>query len=202
VRRRDEQQKVRLRSGDEVLLRPIRRSDKPRLRDGFERLSAESRYLRFFSAPSKLRAGELRYLTEVDHHAHEALLAVEPWSDQAVGVARFVRSTNDPTVAEVAVVVADDWQGRGLGTALVRHLVARARDEGIERFSAFVLAHNHSMLQLLHAIGDAQVTGRGGGAIELLVELGAEGIPDTLEHTVRAAAQGDVKLAPRHPAGQ
>ena len=61
---------------------------------------------------------ELSYLTEVDHHDHEALVAVDPETNEGVGVARFVRSAEDPAVAELAVAVADDWQGQGVGSLL------------------------------------------------------------------------------------
>jgi len=142
----------------------------------------------------------VRYLTEVDHHTHEALVAVDPRSSDGLGVARFIRSPDDPAVAEIAVAVIDDWQGRGLGTALLDGLTARAREEGVERFSAVVLAENRPMLDLLDGLGDVEVTGRDGGVVELLMDLPHEGVPDALRHTVRGAARGDVHLAAGHPA--
>jgi RimJ/RimL family protein N-acetyltransferase len=191
---------VTLRSGDRLLVRPIGPDDKQKLLDAFERLSPESRYRRFFSATPKLRAGQVRYLTEVDHHTHEALVAVDPRSNEGLGVARFIRSPDDPAVAEIAVAVIDDWHGRGLGTALLHGLTARAREEGVERFSAMVLAENEPMLDLLRRLGDVEVTGRDHGVIELLMDLPHEGMPDALRDTVRGAARGDVHLAARHPA--
>jgi GNAT superfamily N-acetyltransferase len=191
---------VTLRSGDRVLVRPIRPDDKRTLLNAYERLSPESRYSRFFSAAPKLRAGQVRYLTEVDHHTHEALVAVDPRSNEGLGVARFVRSPDYPAVAEIAVAVIDDWQGRGLGTALLDGLTARAREEGVERFSAVVLAENRPMLDLLEGLGDVEVTGRDRGVVELLMDLPHEGMPDALRHTVRGAARGDVHLAAGHPA--
>ena len=158
-------------SGDEVLIRPIRPDDKARLLDAFERLSPESRYRRFLFPIRRLPAAQLRYLTEVDHHAHEALQGVDPLTDEGVGVARFVRSPGDPTVAEVAVTVVDDWQGRGLGTALLHDLAARAREEGIERFSGSVLAENEPMIELLRGLGDVRTTGCDHGVVELLIDL-------------------------------
>jgi GNAT superfamily N-acetyltransferase len=191
---------VTLRSGDRVLVRPIRPDDKQKLLDAFARLSPESRYRRFFSAAPGLQAGQVRYLTEVDHHAHEALVAVDPGSDEGLGVARFIRSPDDPAVAEIAVAVVDSWHGRGLGTALLKDLTARAREEGVQRFSAMVLATNEPMLDLLRRLGDVQVTGRDGGVVELLMDLPSEGMPDALGHTVRGAARGEVHLDARHPA--
>jgi GNAT superfamily N-acetyltransferase len=187
-----------LRSGDEVLVRPIGPDDKGRLVDAFERSSPESRYRRFFSPTPRLSAAQLRYLTEIDHHGHEALQAVDPQTEQGLGVARFVRSPDDPTVAEVAVAVVDDWQGRGLASALLQDLAARAREEGIARFSASVLAENDPIMKLFRGFGDVHVTSRDQGVVELLMDLPEEGIPETLAHTVRAVAQGDIQHQTRH----
>jgi GNAT superfamily N-acetyltransferase len=109
---------VTLRDGAKVKLRPIAPEDKPLLAASFERLSEESRYRRFFTPKSELSAAELDYLVDVDHSDHEAIIAIEPSSGEVLGVARYVRSKADAEVAEVAVTVADDWQGRGLGRAL------------------------------------------------------------------------------------
>ena len=156
-------QETTLRSGDRVLIRPIRPSDKNRLLEGFHRMSPESRYRRFFSPVNELGAGQLRYLTEVDHHTHEALAALDATGGEPLGVARFIRTKDDPRVAEVAVAVVDDWQGRGLGTELLRELAARAREEGVEHFSAFVLQQNRPMIELLEELGDVHVVSREAG---------------------------------------
>src|SRR5581483_8378240 len=94
-------------------------SDAPVLAEGFARLSAESRRLRFLTAKPTLSPSELRYLTEVDGHDHEALGAVDPVSHRGVAVARFVRDDQEPTRAEAAITVADDWQRRGVGKLLL-----------------------------------------------------------------------------------
>ena len=181
----------RLRSGDEVLVRPIAPDDKQRLVGAFERSSPESRYRRFFSPTSGLSAAQLRYLTEIDHHRHEALQAIDAETNEGIGVARFVRSADDPTVAEVAVAVVDEWQGRGVASTLLHDLAARAREEGIERFSASVLANNDPIMKLFRSFGDVQVTGHDHGVTELLIDLPNEGVPDALAQTVRAVARGD-----------
>jgi RimJ/RimL family protein N-acetyltransferase len=184
---------VILRSGNRALVRPIRPDDKQRLLAAFDRLGPESRYRRFFSSLPRLTTRQLQYLTEIDHHAHEALVAIDPRTDDALGVARFVRSRDDPTVAEVAVAVVDDWQGRGLGTALLYELTSRAREEGIEHFCASVLAHNRVMLHVLDELGDAHVTGREHGVVDLVMRLPPAGLPESLRHTVRAAAREEVE---------
>lgn len=190
---------VTLRSGDRVRVRPIRATDKQRLTDAFERMRPESRYRRFFSLVPRLGPRELRFLTEVDHHDHEALVALDPRTNEALGVARFVGSGDDPVVAEVAVAVVDAWQGRGLGTALLHELAGRARAEGIERFSASVLALNDVMLHVLRALGDVHVTHRGQGVVNLVMDLPDEGIPQPLTHTVRAANRKQLQLNSQHP---
>jgi RimJ/RimL family protein N-acetyltransferase len=188
-----------LRTGDRVLIRPIEPSDKTLLLDGLHRLSPESRYRRFLSPVDELGARQLRYLTEVDHHAHEALVALDPKTGAIVGVARFVCLPADPAVAELGIAVVDDWQGRGLGTELLDELAARAREEGVRRFSAFVLQSNKPMLGLLRDLGDAQVVDRDQGVVELLMDLPAEGGGEAVRHTVRAAARGHVTVEPSRP---
>jgi GNAT superfamily N-acetyltransferase len=182
----------RLNSGDEVLVRPIRPEDKRGLREGIEGLAPQSRYRRFFTTTPALGAAQLRYLTEIDHHEHEALLAIDPQTRNGIAVARFVRSAEDPAVAEVAVAVTDAWQGRGLGTMLLHDLAGRAREEGIRRFSASVLAENETVLEMLRKLGGMHVTGQDHGVVELLMDLPEAGIPATLSHAVRAAARGEV----------
>jgi RimJ/RimL family protein N-acetyltransferase len=125
-----------LRDGSEVLIRQVRRTDVPLLADGFSRLSAKSRQMRFLGPKKELTPAELRYLTDIDHHDHEALGAVDHADGRGVGVARYVRSADDPQAADIPVTVVDEWQGRGLGTELVARLSDRARAEGIRRFTA------------------------------------------------------------------
>jgi GNAT superfamily N-acetyltransferase len=191
---------VVLRSGQQVLIRPIRPEDKEGLLAGLHELTLESRYRRFFSPVSELSARQLRYLTEVDHHTHEALVAIDLDSQKGIGVARFIRWTSEPTVAEAAVAVLDDWQSRGLGTALLNALAARAREEGIERFSASVLAGNSRMLELVRRISDSAVIDGAGLVAEVQVKLRRSGIPFGLSHGMRLAAGRQVELDPQHPA--
>jgi RimJ/RimL family protein N-acetyltransferase len=161
---------VRLRDGSTVVIRPIEPDDRDLLRAGFEQLSDHSRYMRFQAPLANLSEQQLSYLTEVDHRDHEALVAVAPSSDETgiVGVARFVR-VND-RVAECAVTVADDWQGRGVATELLDRLVQRAREEGIDRFTALVMAQNTEALRLLERLGDTEQR-RIGSQVELDIAL-------------------------------
>jgi RimJ/RimL family protein N-acetyltransferase/nucleotide-binding universal stress UspA family protein len=165
-------ERTRLRDGSTVLIRPIGPDDRELLRTGFEQLSEHSRYMRFQTPLSSLSDQQLSYLTEVDHHDHDALLAVDPTGDapEIVGVALFVRVSHH--VAECAIVVADEWQGRGVATELLDRLVDRAREEGVQRFTALVLAENAEALRLLGRLGDTEQR-RVGSQVELDIELPA-----------------------------
>jgi RimJ/RimL family protein N-acetyltransferase len=162
--------RVVLRDGSTVLIRPVRSADAPLLADGFARLSPQSRWMRFLGTKTSLSAAELRYLTDVDHHDHEAIGALNAADGRGVGVARYVRDTNDPRSAEIAVTIVDDWQGRGLGTELLARLSDRARQAGIDRFTALVSTQNAAMAGLLRKLG-ACLAGRGRGTVEYEVAL-------------------------------
>ena len=175
-------------------MRPIRADDKRALEQGFERLSEQSRYQRFMAPIAELSESQLRYLTEVDHHDHEALVAFDAESGAAAAVARFIR-LEDGTSAEAAVTVIDEWQGRGLGTALSQLLAERAREEGIERFTALLLATNDQMHDVLSALGPANVISRDAGTVEVEVAIPEEGVSDHLVGVLRVVAGGTVELA-------
>src|SRR5512140_526068 len=95
-------------------IRPIRPSDAALLRDGFTRLSPESRRARFFAPLRELSDELVRRMTDVDGRDHAALVATSRDGERGFGVARYVRSKDDPSRAEIAVTVVDDVQGRGL----------------------------------------------------------------------------------------
>jgi RimJ/RimL family protein N-acetyltransferase len=180
-----------LRDGSEVVIRRVTSADAPLLAESFERLSRESRELRFLTAKSHLSARELRYLTEVDGHFHEALGALDPATGQGVGVARFARLAPDADVAEVAVTVADAWQQRGLGTLLLEQLTDRARAEGITRYTALVSAENTVVVDLLRRIGaHVREIDPVSEAIEYEIELAASGLGHSLRSALRAVAGG------------
>jgi RimJ/RimL family protein N-acetyltransferase len=161
---------VVLRDGSKVLIRPVHSDDAPLLADGFARLSPESRRLRFLRTKNELTPAELRYFTDVDHHHHEALGALDRPGGRGVGIARYVRDADDPHAADIAVTVVDDWQGRGLGTELLAQLSGRARAEGIHRFTALVSADNEAVAGLLRSLR-AGIVGRGDGTVEYEITL-------------------------------
>jgi RimJ/RimL family protein N-acetyltransferase len=188
--------KRELRDGSMIELREVRPADKEAIADGFARLSPESRYRRFFSALDRLSATDLRYLTEVDHSDHEAVVGFDR-NGEPVGVARYVRI--DDTSAEVAVAVVDAWQGRGAGTALLERLTERASENGVERFIALVLPENAEAIELFR-----NVSGETGtppttpdGYLELVIDVPTGGVAGTaLGRALRGAAGGRVVIHP------
>ena len=143
--------------GTRITIRPIRPEDAGPLRAAFAELSPESRYRRFFRALTSLSDDTLRYLTQVDGKDHVALVAVveslDLKSERGVGVARFVRSKDDPRAAEAAVTVIDAMQGKGIGTLLLQELAARAGEVGVARFRGEVLVSNEPMVRALARAG-------------------------------------------------
>jgi GNAT superfamily N-acetyltransferase len=193
---------VALDDGTRLELRPLGPEDKDGLAAGFRRLSARSRYRRFLSPTPELTPRQLAYLTEVDHSDHEALVAIEPSSRDGLGVARYVRSREHPEQAEFAVAVADDWQRRGLGTVLLRHLAARAREEGITSFTGLALADNLPARHLLERLGPVRVRGVHDGAVEVSLEIPQDPLADEhgqLAGWMRAAAAGALDTRLREP---
>jgi len=141
---------VVLADGGTVHLRPIGPDDAERLRAMHSRLSPDTIYLRFFSMVRTLTPRDVERLTTVDHDDRVAIIAL--LRDEMVGVARYTRLA-DPAAAEVAVVVEDAHQGRGLGPVLLEHLAAAGLERGVERFTASVLPNNRRMLEVFRSAG-------------------------------------------------
>jgi nucleotide-binding universal stress UspA family protein/GNAT superfamily N-acetyltransferase len=164
-----------LRDGSRIHVRPIEPDDRDGLVAAFERLSPEARYRRFFGPVKRLSSRDLDFLTRVDHHDHEALVAVDPDTREGVGVARYVRTGDG--VAEPAMVVADDWQGRGVARVLLDRLAGRAVAAGVHRFDAPVLADNPGAIRALERLGATSIR-RNGREVELKIELPDQRSPD------------------------
>ena len=164
-----------LRDGTPLLVRPIRPDDKRLLERGLSELSPLSVHRRFLAPKPRFTRSELRYLTEVDGHDHVALLAIDPADpDRLVGVARWVRLHDDREAAEVAIVVGDDWQGRGVGTLLGEAVAEEARVQGIRRFTATMQSDNVPAHRLMARLTDHLERRHGGaGVSELVLDLAA-----------------------------
>ena len=134
-------------------------------------LSSETRYFRFFTAAAQFSDHELRYFTEVDQHNHVAWIALDSSNPNhpGLGVARFIRTNEEPTIAEMAFVVIDAYQGRGLGTMLlaVLYLMAQARD--VQVLQANVLGENTRVSNWLRNLGAAGTFDRGEYRLDLTV---------------------------------
>ena len=157
--------------GTPLLFRLIQPSDKGLLLEAFQRLSDQSRYLRFFRHLSHLSEQQLRYLTEVDHHNHSAWIAItETVPARGVGVARWIRLPEDETTAEVAVTVVDEFQRRGVGRTLLYLAATTAFDKGVRYFHAWVLAENRATLQMLESLSPVRRAWEQ-GVLELTVPL-------------------------------
>jgi GNAT superfamily N-acetyltransferase len=177
-------------TADTLTIRPIRADDSERLRAHHERLSPESRYRRFLSAKPALTSADVRYLVDVDgcdHHALVATTAAPDGAEEFVGVARYIRFPERREVAEVAIVVVDGHQHRGIGSQLVARLAEQAVARGVRRFRATMLADNFAVQRLFESLAEGPVERRRLGS---LVEMDF-GLPGA-EH---AAADCGASLA-------
>ena len=166
-----ESEPIVLRDGTRLLVDPLSPEDREELREGIEHLSPASRYRRFFTPVTDVSSQQLAYLTTLDHDQHEALAAVDPGTGRGVAVARYVLVGDTPPTAEVALAVFDEWQGRGVGRALLHRLAALAHSRGIVRFTGMMLADNTAMIRLMRSLGNVVSTHRGSGTTELVVEI-------------------------------
>ncbi|MGH2830701.1 MAG: GNAT family N-acetyltransferase [Actinomycetota bacterium] len=185
---------VWLHDGEHILVRPVVPEDKPVIKEGFDRLSEESRYRRFMGKKN-LTERDLAYLTEMDYVDHFALVAIgrEPRDYQGLGVARYVRDGTDPQSAEAAVAVVDEHHGRGIGTLLLAMLGAVALENGIRRFTGYLLADNRPVIDMLNNLG-ARIEFDSAGMSRMTIDLPAqmEELKETpLYAVLRAVARGD-----------
>ncbi|HSC04180.1 MAG TPA: GNAT family N-acetyltransferase [Solirubrobacteraceae bacterium] len=188
---------IALSDGGRIRIRQGRAgSDRDLLLRGFERLSPESRYRRFLVPMPELREDAVRYLTDIDHHDHEAMIALDEENGEGIGVARYVRHPERPDAAEIAVTVIDDWQGRGVGTLLVEVLSARAREEGIGRFTALMLAGNDDMMDVLSHLGPVRIVDQQAGTVEIEMPIPNVGLAPALKKLLRIAARHDLVVPP------
>ena len=184
----------RLRDGTTILVRPMRADDAERLEAAFGRLSADSRRRRFLSPKGRLSVTELRYLTEVDHHRHEALVAVTPDDAELVGVARFIKLEDEPEAAEAAITVVDDWQRRGVATELLSALRARARAEGVKTFHTEVLPENEQRIRALFGQVGELSDRRGALPVRMRFALADDAVGHDPTAALRAAAAGAMRV--------
>lgn len=159
----DYQEDVQVTEGLRVRFRLIGPADKAAIAAGFERLSSESRYRRFFAQKKALSPAELQFYANPDGMDHFALGAVvldaQGREGDGVGIGRFMRLPGEPDVAEIALTVADAYQRRGIGQMLLEGLMAAASERGIRRIRCHLLADNARMHHLIEQVsGDTAFT--------------------------------------------
>ncbi|GAC1331498.1 MAG: hypothetical protein NVSMB17_09580 [Candidatus Dormibacteria bacterium] len=180
-----------LNDGTRLTFRPIRPDDKGSLQRGIEQMSPESRYRRFFAPLDHLSEAQLTYFTEVDQVDHVAwlgILAGDP-DEKAIAVARFIRIPGQPAAAEAAVTVIDEFQGRGVGRAMLVVITREAIARGITCFSMFVLGEIRAMLGLLHDAGAIS-----DGVHECVFQMHVD-LPDRVEDLNESAAPRILRVA-------
>jgi GNAT superfamily N-acetyltransferase len=189
---------VSLPDGGLVRLRPVVPEDKANLIEGFSRLSPESRYRRFMAPIVALSDELLAELTEVDYHNRFAWMAfsLDEAGTPGMGVSRYVRDAVDEEVAEAAVTVIDDHQGRGLGRLLLEFLGAVALENGIKRFRGYGLEDNRPIRELLERLGaTAEHDSPGVFRFELDLPARADQLRGTpMYEVLRAVARGDAPV--------
>jgi acetyltransferase len=158
---------IRLRDGRKVRVRPIRPEDAAREVRFFERLSERSRFQRFMQYVRELSPRMLARFTQLDYDRELALVAL--WEGQFVAVGRYAPNADGET-AEFALAVADDWQGKGLGRALLERLCHAARAAGYRALYGHILDANHEMLELARYLGFAEAA-RDGSEVTVVREL-------------------------------
>ena len=176
-----DEDRVVLRDGSAVVIRPLISGDEATIAAWFEGLGPETRYARFLAGVSTLNDRTRSELARVDHRDREALTAVAA-DGAVVGIARYARLP-EPGTAEVAVAVADRWRGRGIAGLLLRRIAARARTQGIYCLTAVCLRSNTVILRLLSRLGPMTIAASDPGVVEVRIDLG------------RAGASGEAGLA-------
>jgi GNAT superfamily N-acetyltransferase len=192
--------------GTAVTLRLVQPGDRDEFDRQFRHLSPDSRYRRFFTGIRELTPEMLDYLTVVDGYDHFAVLAftesLDLKEEAGAGVARFVRLADEPDVAEAAVTVVDDFQGRGLGRLLMTTLVEAAQERGVRKFRGEVLATNEPMRKLLDGAGaKGYDSGDGTIAFDVPIDAGTATVEGSLARRILSAVATSmtVWLSRLHP---
>jgi RimJ/RimL family protein N-acetyltransferase len=167
-----------LKDGTAVTIRAIRPDDKDRIVEAFKNLEAESVYTRFFRHKSELTNGEIKAITEVDFENTVALVVTIPadgGNETIIGAGRYVLydPPNTQRSAEIAFTVEEDYQGRGIASRILRHLIHIAQGKGVSQFEAEVLSENRSMLAVFARSGLPMKKTLEEGAIHLTLSLSA-----------------------------
>ncbi len=190
-----------LTDGTEITIRPLAPSDRTALAEGYAALSPDSRRRRFFSPPNRMSEAHLDRLMDVDGDRSFALGAECTTGEDGttpgpgIGVARWIRDRSNRHRAEAAITVADAWQGKGVGTALLTALIDHARAAGIDTFTADVLWENTTVLEPLRFLG-ARIAATEPGVATVELDL-----PDAADELAGSVVQRFLAVAARASAG-
>jgi acetyltransferase len=134
---------------DHFTIRPIEASDKPHLQSGYKLISPISKRLRFFSTKEELNSKELAFFTEVDQQSHLAFVAIYD-SQTPAGVIRCIKTTENPGMAELAIVIVDTYHRQGLGIRMLEILCEQAKKVNITKLCGDFHTSNSAIQKLLH----------------------------------------------------
>lgn len=172
---------ARLRNGTPVLIRAIRRDDRQRIIDAFRKLDQETIYTRFFSAKKELSETDLARIEASDFVRAAALVATLGEGDDEIiigaGGYTVVDRPGEPPTAEVSFTIEEDYQGQGLSGLFMRLLTQIARERGLRRFEAEVLAGNTAMLKVFQRSGLPMQRHTEDGVVHVVMALDAAAPP-------------------------
>jgi RimJ/RimL family protein N-acetyltransferase len=172
---------LRLRDGTAAIVWSLLPSDREALREAYEHLSPESQFHRFLTPVPHLTEAMLDHLVDevdgIDHVARVLFVLDDNKTGYPAGIARMIRYADEPTAADVAVTVADEYQGRGVASALLQELL-RHRLEGVERIDTMVAGDNPASLAMLSRLGQTTVSSEGLNMLRVIVELPPEPDPE------------------------
>ena len=156
-----------LRDGRRITIRALAATDREAMIAAVGKVGQNSLYRRFFGFKRQFSEKEVNYYVNVDFDRHVALVAV--MGDEIVGAGRYV--CGEPGQAEIALAITDAWQGNGIGTLLVKHLLILARLQGLKHMQAEVLAENTSMLKVFAKAGVSLTTSNRSGVVHVVMDL-------------------------------
>jgi acetyltransferase len=165
--------------GSVITIRPISAADLALEREFVDGLSASTGYKRLMSA-RRPSLDEIRRFTDIDPERELALVAIAQVQgrERQIGVARCVKDKSSPSEAEFAIVLADDWQGRGLGTRLLGSLLVAAKSDGVRRLVGTTMSENRGMLALARKMGFTLASDPGSATItNMTLDLAASVLP-------------------------
>ncbi|HEU4546485.1 MAG TPA: GNAT family N-acetyltransferase [Microlunatus sp.] len=166
---------VRLRDGTDVVIRPFQAIPRKDIDKAYAGLSPQSRYHRFLAVVPRLTDEMLHHLVdEIDGVNHIALVVVrspDRGPESIIGIGRIIRYPHEPTRADVAVTIRDEWQGRGAATALLEALMQH-RPDGVDEIVTSVAADNPAALAMLQRLGEFRATPAGIDTLDVTVKIG------------------------------